>query len=153
MGKTAVPTEFIMPSWGNGAPELTITLVGKWEQTRNKGPDFDVHWFASKSLGGSLGIYVGHHPQPIQTTAETSRTNLVIGDKEVAFAIAPIKGGQKVAAIINDFFKGLPGPGVAQLKLHVMINVAKQDFLESVRQGLKTLKPRTIPSKEPGSNL
>ncbi len=152
MRKTSVPTEYTLPSWGNGAPELSITLTGKWEQTRNKGPDFDVHWFSSKSLGGSLGIYVGHHPQPIQTTPETSRTNLVIGDKEVAFSITPIKGGQKGAAIIDDFFKGFPGPGVVQLKLHIMINIAKQDFLESVRQGLKTLKPKTIASKETGSN-
>ncbi len=139
MSGTSVPTEYILPSLGKGGPELVLTLVGKWEQTLNKGPDFNVHWFISTSLGGSLGIYVGYHPQSIKIGRKATKTNILVGTQQVEFVITPTKDGQKAAAIIDNFYKECPVPGAEFLKLHVMINAAKPEFLEIVWQGLKTL--------------
>ena len=144
----AKPTEYVLPSWGNGASEIVITLPGDWEQKTNKGPDFDVHWL-SCPLGGSLGIYVGHNPKTIARTADTTKTNLMVGGSPIIFLVTPIGDGIKTQAIVDHFFKGSEGAGVSGLKLHVMINGENHDFMDAVQQGLKTLKPKKIANKVP----
>ncbi|MCX7002766.1 MAG: hypothetical protein NTV22_05760 [bacterium] len=47
-------------------------------------------------------------------------------------------------AIVEHFFEGFSGSGVSDLKLHIMINATTPGFMDSVRQGLATLKPRNI---------
>lgn len=143
----AEASEYVLPSWGNGAPDLVITLAGDWKQEANKGPDFDVHWLSG--LGGSLGIYVGHNPKDIETTAATAKTNLLVGGKQIGFLVTPSKDGQKTQAIVDHFFKGCSGQGVSDLKLHIMINGTTQKFMTAVQDGLKTLKPKNIANKVP----
>jgi len=145
----SVPTEYVLPPWGNGAPELVITLQGKWEQKTNKGPDFNLHWLSSPLLGGSLGVYVGRHPQKIETATATTRTNLVVGSKQVVFFVTLSKDGQHAEAIVDDFFKGFTGLGVSSLRLHVTINGNRREFIDSVRLALKTLKLRQVANKVP----
>ncbi len=54
---------FILESWGNGAPELSISVPSGHAVQKHKGPDFDVHYVESKNTSDpSMGIYIGHHP-------------------------------------------------------------------------------------------
>ncbi len=138
MSNNSTPTEYILQSQWRGTPSLVLTVSGKLKQERVDGPDFDVHWLTSDTLGGSLGIYVGHHPH-FQPPATSTATTKLVGKLPVEFFITPVQDGQKGGAIVEDFFKGCPGGGIDWLRLHIMINAAKPEFLEIVWQGLKTL--------------
>lgn len=107
-----------------------------------------MHRFSSTPTG-LLVVYVGHNPQEIETTHETTKTNLIVGDRKVTFLKTPTKNGYKLEAVIDDFFKGFSGDGVPELKLQIVIIVSDQDVPKCVQQGLKTLRPRTIANKVP----
>ena len=62
-------------SWGNGAPEMTISAPSGYTIEKQEGPDFDVHYIRSKIIGApSMGIYVGHHPNTFSSRRKEGKT-------------------------------------------------------------------------------
>jgi hypothetical protein len=48
---------FTIESWGNGAPELTISIPMEYTVEKHKGPDFDVYYITSKNPDDtSMGV-------------------------------------------------------------------------------------------------
>lgn len=142
--------EIILPSWGNGAPEIAITVKGDWKQKLNKGPDFDVHYLTLNTGGNSIGIYVGHNPQEIMKTDATT-TKLTVGTNSVIFYVTQQNGASHAEAIIDGFFRGFEGSGVAQLRLHIMINARNSEQLAEIFKDIETLKPITRANKVPAT--
>jgi hypothetical protein len=94
---------YTMDSWGNNAPALAINLPGKWHYEKNKGPDFDVHWFSSPDGSGNIGIYVGHHPN-MSKADNAQRSRHPIGGKEVDFYREKRNDNIFIQALVSGFF-------------------------------------------------
>lgn len=144
--QTNTSKEIVLPSWGNGAPEIAITFKGNWNQKSNKGPDFDVHYLTPNTDGDSIAIYVGHNPQPIVQTDATT-TNINVGTNSVTFYVTQRDGISHAEAIIDGFFSGFEGSGVAELRLHIMINARNPEQLAEIFKYIETLKPITKTNK------
>jgi len=132
--------EIIFPSWGNGAPEIALTVKGDWNQKTNKGPDFDIHHLTPDIGVDSITIYVGHNPQD-SVGADATATKINVGKSPVVFYVTRRDGIFHAEAVIEGFFSGLKGPGVSELKLHIMINAANSERLADLFKYIETLKP------------
>jgi hypothetical protein len=132
---------YTMDSWGNDAPALEIKLPKKWKYEKNKGPDFDVHWFSAPDGSGNIGIYVGHHPNMKKAdNAQSSKHR--VGGKEVEYYTEKRSDEIFTQALVSGFFIGCKGSGVSILMLHIMINEQKSGFTQKAFEALATLKTR-----------
>ncbi len=135
-------------SWGNGAPELSISVPSGYTVERHKGPDFDVHYIGSKNRDNpSMGIYIGHHPNPFSSQKkgiETKKEADVILGQNVEWILWQEKEDGKTSyhreAIVKEAFKGMGGGGVAGLMVHVFIQGPDQKQVNLLKTSPKSLK-------------
>jgi hypothetical protein len=132
---------YTMDPWGNNAPGLEINLPGNWLNEKNKGPDFDVHWFSAPDGSGNIGIYVGHHPN-MRKADNAQRSRHLVGEREVDFYREKGDNNIFTKALVKDFFADCKGSGVAALMLHIMINEQKSGFTQRALEALASLKKR-----------
>jgi hypothetical protein len=132
---------YTMGSWGNNAPALEIKLPEKWKYEKNRGPDFDVHWFRSPDGSGNIGIYIGHHPH-MEKADNIQRSKHSVGGKEVEFYSEKRNEIVFTQALVSGFFAGYEGGGVSRLLLHIMINEQKSGFTQKALEALAKLQTR-----------
>jgi hypothetical protein len=135
-------------SWGNGAPELSISVPSGYTVEKHKGPDFDVHYVRSKNANDpSMGIYIGHHPNPFsfqKKGIETKKEVDVILGQNGEWILWQEKEDGKISyhceTIVKDAFKGMGGSGVAGLMVHVFIRGPDQKKVNLLKTSAKSLK-------------
>jgi hypothetical protein len=132
-------TKFIISSWGNGAPQLEIKLPQDWDYQQQKGPDFDVHWFTDQKTKENIGFYIGHHPN-IKKSTDVKHLRRNVGNIETEFYSENQGGKIFTQSIVQGFFKGHAGSGVAELIIHIMINSYGSNFDNKAFEYLKTVK-------------
>jgi hypothetical protein len=122
--------QLTIDSWGNGAPELSISVPSGYALEKFKGPDFDVHYIKSKNPHDpSMRIYIGHHPKPFSSQKEGIETekeaDVILGQK-VEWRLWQEKENGKTTyhceTIVLGAFQGMEGGGVAILMVHVFMN-------------------------------
>jgi hypothetical protein len=129
---------FVMDSWGNSVPNLVIELPDNRLYKKIKGPDFDVHWLSPPEGRGSIGIYVGYHPN-FREPNDIAPIKRQVGNKDVSFYPLKMYMGKTTLfeAVAEGFFLGSSGEGI---KLHIVINEEKSGFAEEAFGYLKTLR-------------
>ena len=134
-------TKYHLQNWSNAAPAMAITLPGIWKYEKEKGPDFDVHWFSAADSSGSIGIYVGLQPNLIASDSAQCIKGKV-GEMEIDFHSE--KRGDRIftQGIVSGFFKGSKESIVSELLLHIMINEYKNNFTDKALKALSTLKAK-----------
>jgi hypothetical protein len=138
----------MLESWGNGAPELSISVPSGHAVQKHKGPDFDVHYIKSKNpKDPSMGIYIGHHPNPFSSQKkgiETKKEADVILGQNVEWVLWQETEDGKTTyhreTIIQQAFKGLEGSGVAGLMVHIFISGPNQKKVNSLKASAKSLQ-------------
>ena len=120
-----------LPSWGNGAPSLTLLLPKGFELKSTKGPDFDVHQLRHPQDIGVLSIYVGHHPDR-KADESAAPIKKKFGNQQVEFRKKKTAYGSFADALIPDFFKADAGDGVDKLILHVFVHAKEERFYDEV---------------------
>lgn len=128
-----------LPSWGNGAPSLMLNLPKGFTYTQQKGPDFDVHQFRHPGDIGVLSIYIGHHPQRVESKG-AKELKKSVGSKVVQFRQQSKQYGTFTDAVVTDFFKGDKGQGVESLVIHIFMHVKDKKFYDSAWTILASLK-------------
>jgi len=147
-----VSGDYILPSWGNGAPKLAITLTGEWQTKREKGPDFDVYWFGRSTTGGrpvSFGVYVGHNPHAMDEASGMSVTNVLVGSNMVRFVVNQQNDTLHADGIVSNVFQSFEGPVVSDLLLHFMVNARSPTDMEQCFVNFRTLRPSIEANKVP----
>jgi hypothetical protein len=135
-------------SWGNGAPELSISVPLGYTAEKHKGPDFDVHYVGSKNPNHpSMGIYIGHHPNPFSSQkkgiAIKKEADVILGQK-VEWILwqdeQDGKGTYHCETIVKEAFKGMRGSGVAGLMIHVFVKGPDQKQVNLLKASAKSLR-------------
>ncbi len=137
-----------LESWGNGAPELSISVPSGYTIQKHKGPDFDVHYVESKNPNDpSMGIYIGHHPNPFSSQIKgidtAKEADVILGQKVewVLWQGEPEgKGSYHCETIIANVFKGMGGSGVDGLMIHVFVNGPDQKKVNLLKTSSKSLR-------------
>ncbi len=137
-----------LESWGNGAPELSISVPSGYILEKNKGSDFDVHYAKSKNTNDpSMGIYIGHHPNPFSSQKkgiEIKREAGIILGQNVEWVSWQETEDEKTTyhreVIIQQAFKGMEGGGVAGLMIHIFMNGMDQKEVNSLKTSAKSLQ-------------
>jgi len=135
-------------SWGNGAPELKISVPSGYAVEKQKGPDFDVHYVGSRNpRDPSMGIYVGHHPNPFSSHKkgiETEKEADIILGQNVEWIYWQEKEDGEITyhceTIVREGFKGMGGSGVAGLMIHVFIKGTDQKQVHSFKTSVRSLR-------------
>jgi hypothetical protein len=129
---------FVLDSRGISTPNLEIELPNNWIYKKIKGPDFYVHWLSPPEDRGSLGIYVGYHPD-FREPKDLPSLKRQVGNKDVSFYPLKMYMGATTLfeAVVEGFFLGSTEEG---LKLHIMIDEKKSGFAEEAIEYLKTLR-------------
>lgn len=135
-------------SWGNGAPELSISVPLGYAIEKHKGPDFDVHYVKSKNPNdASMGIYIGHHPNPFSSQRkgiETKKEADAILGQNVEWILWQEKEDSNTTyhyeTIIKEAFKGMEGGGVASLKIHVFMQGPDKKEVNLLKTSAKSLQ-------------
>jgi hypothetical protein len=135
-------------SWGNGAPELTISVPIGYTVEKQKGPDFDVHYVTSKDpYAVSMGIYIGHHAHPFgpqKKEIETRKeTDAILGQNVEWVFWQEERDGEATyhcETIVSEAFKGMGGGGVAGLRVHVFIKGPEAKNLNSLMNSARSLR-------------
>jgi len=138
----------IIESWGNEAPELTISAPSKYTVEKQKGPDFDVHFVRSKNPDDpSMGIYIGHHPNSFISRnkgIETKKEADAVLGQNVEWILWQDKEDGKATyhceTIVRDAFKGMGGGGVAGLMVHVFIKASDQRQVNLLKTSARSLR-------------
>lgn len=138
----------MLESWGNGAPELSISVPSGYAVQKHKGPDFDVHYIESKGAKDpSMGIYIGHHPNPFSSQKkgiETKKEADVILGQNVEWVLwqetEDVKTTYHRETIIPQAFKGMEGSGVAGLMVHIFISGPDQKRVNLLKTSTKCLQ-------------
>jgi hypothetical protein len=138
----------IIESWGNEAPELTISSAIKYKVEKQKGPDFDVHIVRSKNPDDpAMGIYIGHHPNPFISRKKgidiKKEADAVLG-QNVEWILWQDKEDGKATyhceTIVSGAFKGMGGGGVAGLMVHVFIKGLDQRHVNLLKTSARSLR-------------
>lgn len=139
MSIDADTTHYVISSWGNGAPELMISLPGTWRTDEQQGPDFTLYWFMAPDETGNVGFYIGLHPNLRKSESAKKSIHHVIGKKTEFYSE---KKGQSLLTqgIIEGLFAGDKSTVVADLKLHIMINEYSKNFTQNAFTFLATLR-------------
>ncbi len=135
-------------SWGSGAPELSISAPSGYTVQKHKGPDFDVHYIRLKNPDDpSMGIYIGHHPNPFSSQKEgieTKKEADVILGRNVEWILWQEKEDGKTTyhceTIVKEVFKGMGSAGVAGLVVHVFIRGPDQKKVNLLKTSAKSLQ-------------
>jgi len=134
-------TKYYLQSWSKAAPAMEITLPAIWKYEKEKGPDFDVHWFSAADSSGSIGIYVGLHPNVVVSDSARCSRNKV-GAIEIEFYCEKRNDRIFTQGIVPGFFKGSKESVVSELLLHIMINEYKNNFTDKALKALSTLRAK-----------
>ena len=134
-----VGKQVILESWGNGAPDLQLSLPPGFTTEITKGPDFDVHRMRHPDDIGVLSIYIGHHPNR-DNEEGSERVRRKVGKRKVTFERSETEYGSFADALVPGFFKKEKGSGVSGLILYVFISAKDDHFYEQVWQILETLR-------------
>jgi len=135
-------------SWGNGAPELRISVPLGYAVEKHKGPDFDVHYVGSKNPGDpSMGIYVGHHPNPFSSQKKgvesEKEVDTILGQK-VEWILWQEKGDGEITyhceVIVKEAFKGMRCSGMVGLMIHVFIKGPDQKQVNLLKTSARSLR-------------
>lgn len=137
-----------LESWGNGAPELNLSVPQGYSGQKQKGPDFDVYYITSKDPNDpSMGLYIGHHPnlfssqrKGIETTKEK---DAILGQNVEWIAWEEKQNGKTVyryETIIENGFKGFKGGGVDRLRIHVFLKGPAQKQVNLLKDSAKSLR-------------
>ncbi len=137
-----------LQSWGNGAQELKISVPSGYKVKKHGGPDFDVHYIYSENPNDpSMGIYVGHHPNPFSSQVKaidtTKGADVILGQKVewVSWRGEPEgKGSFHCETIISGVFKGTGGAGVDYLMIHIFIHGPDQKKVDLLKKSAKSLQ-------------
>ncbi len=135
-------------SWGNGAPELKISVPPGYKLYKHKGPDFDVHYIESKIADDpSMGIYIGHHLNPFSSKVKAIDTakeaDAILGQEVewVSWQGEPEgKRSYHCETIIANVFKGMGGEGVAYLMIHAFMHGQDQEQVNLLKSSVKSLR-------------
>jgi len=135
-------------SWGNGAPELSVSVPLGYTIEKHRGPDFNVHYIKSKNTNDpSMGIYIGHHPNSFSSqrriTETTKEEDLILSQKAEWVSWQEKQDGKTiyhVETIIGDVFKGMGGSGVAGLKMHLFVKGSDQKQVNFLKASAKSLR-------------
>jgi len=135
-------------SWGNGAPELSISVPSEYTVEKHKGPDFDVNYIESKNANDpSMGIYIGHHPNPFSSQKQGIETkkeaDVILGQKVEWIRWQEEKDGKTSyhsETIVKGAFKEMGGSGVAGLMIHVFMNGPDQKQGNLLKASAKSLR-------------
>jgi hypothetical protein len=126
-----------LPSWGNGAPALRVDVPDGYQLHHQKGPDFDVFSFTSLRTGGSLGIYVGHHPSVDPREAAPSRGGYRWLFRDDTTARRRVYGAD---ALVEGLFAGQAGAGVSKLLVHVFVRGPSQAVVDELKAAAETIR-------------
>ncbi len=135
-------------SWGNGTPELSISVPLGYAVQRCKGPDFDVHYIESKNANDpSMGIYIGHHPNPFSSQVKgidtTKEADVILGQKVewISWQGEPEgKGSYHCETIIANVFKGIDDEGVAYLMIHIFMHGPDKNRISLLKTSANSLR-------------
>ena len=135
-------------SWGNGAPELRISVPSGYAIERQKGPDFDVHYVGSKNPNDpTMGIYLGHHPNPFSSQKKgieiKKEGDAILGQKVEWTSWQEKEDGGIIyhcETIVKEAFKGMGGSGAAYLMIHIFIKGPDQKQVNLLRTSAKSLR-------------
>jgi|MudIll2142460700_1097286.scaffolds.fasta_scaffold120137_2 hypothetical protein len=135
-------------SWGNGAPELRVSIPPGYKLKKHKGPDFDVHYISSKNADDpSMGIYIGHHPNPSSSQKkgiEIKKEADVLLGQNVEWLLWQEKEDGKTTyhceTIVKDAFKGMGGSGVESLRIHIFMQGPDKKEINLLRTSSKSLQ-------------
>ncbi|HTF99816.1 MAG TPA: hypothetical protein VK654_04410 [Nitrospirota bacterium] len=135
-------------SWGNGSPELEITVPSDYGVEKHKGPDFDVHYLASKNPRDPvMGIYIGHHPNlfssRLKGIAVEREKGTILGQKAEWIAWQDKENDAAVyhcETIVPGVFKGAGASGIAALMLHIFVNGPDKTKVQSLRKTTESMR-------------
>lgn len=135
-------------SWGSGAPGLSISVPSGYSVQKHKGPDFDVHYVRMKKANDpSMGIYIGHHPNPFGSQKqgiETAKEADAILGQNVEWILWQEKEDGKTTyhceTIVKEAFKGMGGSAVAGLMVHVFIRGVDPKKVNLLKTSAKSLQ-------------
>ena len=135
-------------SWGNGAPELSVSVPLGYTVEKHKGPDFDVNYIESKNANDpSMGIYIGHHPNPFSSQKQGIETkkeaDVILGQKVEWIRWQGEEDGKTSyhsETIVKGAFKEMRGSGVAGLMIHVFMNGPDQKQVNLLKASAKSLE-------------
>lgn len=138
---------FTLESWGNGAPELRIAVPSGYTITKQKGPDFDVHYINPENTNDpSMGIYIGHHPNAFHLHQEgikiRKETDDILGQKVEWILWQEKEDGKTIyrcETIIQGAFKERKGGGVAALMVHVFVRGSDRKQFNLLKNSAKSL--------------
>ena len=135
-------------SWGNGAPELSISVPAGYTVEKHKGPDFNVLYVGLKNPHDpSMGIYIGHHPNPFSSQkkgiAAKKEADVILG-QHVEWISWQEKEDDEITyhceTLIKEAFKGMGGGGVAGLMVHVFIKGPDQRQAGLLKTSARSLR-------------
>ncbi|MDD5112027.1 MAG: hypothetical protein PHG85_05740 [Candidatus Altiarchaeota archaeon] len=99
---------FVLDSWGNGAPSLTITAPAEYIMIKTGGIDFDVYYLTKLKSESYVGIYLGHNPDYPSFEGNISKVPGRIGNRTIVWrGWTENIGNQTITGretIIPDFF-------------------------------------------------
>jgi len=142
--RTSNEAATVLPSWGNGAPELLIQLPSNYGVRPSKGPDFDVFYIGPKGEPSSdIMLYVGHNPSaraPRESAQEISGT--IQGHTITWKRWVEGEGGAKIykqEAMMRELFD-TSGSGYGGLIVHALIMGPDAGTLEQRQRIVETLR-------------
>ncbi len=147
---------FELPSWGNGAPGLLIELPEGFTIKLNNGTDFNLYSVVRPEgdHAGSIGIYVGYHPNTNWPATATKKSAVIDSVPVVWRSWRTMKGGESVhhsETIVDGLFpcqasSGKPieqvRPETCGLKMHVFIEANQLEEVEKMVSWIGTLRKK-----------
>ncbi len=137
---------FRIPSWGNGAPPLTITLTPEFAMKKHKGSDFDIYYFYNEEKDSAIGIYLGHNPGLFSNNINRTESTNVFKNNKVIWYTWEEEVGNNIKinreTIVDDFFPD-EHTDYKGLMIHVFLKgntIEEVDMLQNYVESLKILE-------------
>ena len=138
---TKPQTQIVLKGFRDDSPIVGISIPDGFEYDRAEGEDFLVHYFFSERTGSSIGIYVGHHPNPfIEGTPVESDGR--IGDRDVRWRSERADGRYFAETFLDMYLN--PGPGyrgeilIDSRLLHFFVIARKPADLDALKHFCST---------------
>ena len=138
---------YVLPSWGNGAPTIVISLPKGYERETKKPADFDLHYLNNKNLvlPGIL-LYVGHHPNLFSSNIsqhQQKKRSIAIAGHEEEWVEWTSEGKCFGEVLLSKLFPDNKSYGA--LIVHISINAATEKDLHEAEQWFSTIS--LVPQK------
>ena len=135
----------VLPSWGNGAPELLIQLPSNYGVRPSKGPDSDVFYLGPKGEPSSdIMLYVGHNPSAPAPSESAQEIRGTIRGRTITWRrwVEGAAGARifKQEAMIRALFD-TSASGYGGLIVHALIMGPDAGTLERRQRIVETLRP------------